>query len=328
MRRLRLRDLTDEERTTVERLAHSRTAPARQVERARIIRRASQGQTVPSIAQQLQLDAYTVRGWIHRFNAAGLNGLEDRSRSGRPPTYSPEQVAPVIATALTDPKALDLPFASWTLDRLAAHLNEHQGIAVKRSRIDAGVPAKPASRGGTRSSSPRAYAGASTLDRAAIQGSASGSIPRWPKKGADRGPLHGGAGGRRSRLPGRDGAGERQDLRWPSDRRDTAPRRASPAGDRLRPARQGLHRRRLLPRYRRGVHPAVPGAQHGQLGGLPGRGRDVAASRDRAGLCGLGHCGSSADAGAAIGPPTCCCSCWPIRAGRWCSSPSTRPTST
>ena len=124
MRRLRLRDLTDEERTTVERLAHSRTAPARQVERARIIRRASQGQTVPSIAQQLQLDAYTVRGWIHRFNAAGLNGLEDRSPSGRPPNYSPE------------PKALDLPFASWTLDRLAAHLNEHQGIAVKRSRID------------------------------------------------------------------------------------------------------------------------------------------------------------------------------------------------
>jgi len=42
----------------------------------------------------------------------------------------------VIATALTDPKALDLPFASWTLDRLSAYLNEHKGVAVKRSRID------------------------------------------------------------------------------------------------------------------------------------------------------------------------------------------------
>jgi transposase len=136
MRRLRLRDLTDEERTTVERLAHSRTAPARQVERARIIRRASQGQAVPSIAEQLDLDAYTVRGWIHRFNAAGLDGLEDRPRAGRPPTYAPEQVAIVIATALTDPKALDLPFASWTLDRLAAYLGEQKGITIKRSRID------------------------------------------------------------------------------------------------------------------------------------------------------------------------------------------------
>ena len=136
MRRLPLRDLTDEERTTVERLAHSRTAPVRQVERARIIWHASQGQAVPDIADQLRLRAYTVRGWIHRFDAEGLNGLEDRSRSGRPPAYSPEQVATVIATALTDPKALDLPFASWTLDRLSAYLNEHKGVAVKRSRID------------------------------------------------------------------------------------------------------------------------------------------------------------------------------------------------
>ena len=42
----------------------------------------------------------------------------------------------MIAAALTDPKRLDLPFASWTLDRLAAYLNEHKGIPIKRSRID------------------------------------------------------------------------------------------------------------------------------------------------------------------------------------------------
>ena len=136
MRRLRLRELTEAERMAVERLAHSRTAPARQVERARIIWHASQGQDVPSIADQLRLAAYTVRDWIKRFNAAGLGGLEDRPRGGRPPTYTPEQVARVIATALTEPKSLDLPFASWTLDRLATYLNEHEGIAIKRSRID------------------------------------------------------------------------------------------------------------------------------------------------------------------------------------------------
>ncbi len=41
----------------------------------------------------------------------------------------------MIATALTDPKRLDLPFGSWTLDRLAAYLAEHRGIGMKRSRI-------------------------------------------------------------------------------------------------------------------------------------------------------------------------------------------------
>jgi transposase len=136
MRRLRLRELTDAEQVTVERLAHSRTAPARQVERARIVWHASRGEDVPRIAEQLRLDAYTVRRWLHRFQAAGLGGLEDRPRAGRPPTYARAQVATVIATALTDPKTLDLPFASWTLDRLAAYLGERKGIAIKRSRID------------------------------------------------------------------------------------------------------------------------------------------------------------------------------------------------
>jgi transposase len=136
MRRLRLRALTEAERTAIEKLAHSRTAPARQVERARIVWQASQGQIAPAVAAELRLTAETVRDWIKRFNTRGVAGLEDRPRAGRPPTYTPEQVAKVVATALTSPEALDLPFASWTLDRLAAYLNEHAAIAIKRSRID------------------------------------------------------------------------------------------------------------------------------------------------------------------------------------------------
>jgi len=50
MRRLRLRVLTEAEQTAVGRLAHSRTAPARQVERARIVWQASQGQMAAAVA--------------------------------------------------------------------------------------------------------------------------------------------------------------------------------------------------------------------------------------------------------------------------------------
>jgi transposase len=136
MRRLRLRVLTEAEQTAVGRLAHSRTAPARQVERARIVWQASQGQMAAAVAAELRLTAHTVREWIKRFNTQGLAGLQDQPRTGRPPTYTPEQVATAIAAALTDPKGLDLPFASWTLDRLAAYLSEHKRIAIKRSRLD------------------------------------------------------------------------------------------------------------------------------------------------------------------------------------------------
>ena len=131
-----LRELTTEERSAIEILARSRTAQARRVERARLIWRASRGETPPVIAEALGLDAETVRRRIRRFNVEGLAALDDHHRSGRPATYSPDEVAVVIAAALTSPRRLGLPFASWTLDRLAAHLLEHEGIAMRRSRID------------------------------------------------------------------------------------------------------------------------------------------------------------------------------------------------
>src|SRR3954467_9655210 len=131
-----LRALTAEERSAVETLARARTAPARQVERARVVLRASRGETPPGIAEALGLGAETVRRRIRRFNAEGLAALDDHHRSGRPATYSTDEVAVVIAAALTSPRSLGLPCASWTLDRLFASLLEHKGISMRRSRID------------------------------------------------------------------------------------------------------------------------------------------------------------------------------------------------
>jgi transposase len=133
---LRLRTLTDEEQGQLEELRRSRTAEARQVERARIIWEASQGERVPVIAKRLRVGQDTVREWLKRFNAHGLEGLKDKPRTGAPPTYTPEQVAEVLATAATDPQTLGQPFGSWTLDRLETYLHEVKQIPIKRSRID------------------------------------------------------------------------------------------------------------------------------------------------------------------------------------------------
>src|ERR687897_3294762 len=123
-----LRNLTAEERTAVQKLAHSRAAPAHRVQRAQIIWRASRGESASVIAARADLDGETVRNRIRRFNAEGLEALKDRHRSGRRPTYTPEQTASVIATMLTKPQTLGLPFAAWTLNRLAAYLHEVKGI--------------------------------------------------------------------------------------------------------------------------------------------------------------------------------------------------------
>jgi transposase len=131
-----LRALTPEEKGAVSELARSRTAPARLVDRARIVLAAAEGQSAGKIAAGLGCSRPTVYAWIRRFNAEGMPGLQERRRSGRPHTYSAEQRAEVIAAALTDPQALGLPFGCWTLDRLQAYLNERKKIPIKRSRID------------------------------------------------------------------------------------------------------------------------------------------------------------------------------------------------
>lgn len=138
---LRVRALTDEEREELRRRVQSRTAPARVVERARMVWGVAQGERVPAVARRLGVGADVVRQWIRRFNKEGVAGLADRPRSGRPLTYTAEQVGQVLATAATDPKRLGLPFAAWTLDRLTAYLHERPPEAggplpVSRSQLD------------------------------------------------------------------------------------------------------------------------------------------------------------------------------------------------
>jgi len=134
--RVTLRPMTAEEQQALDELLRSRTAPVRLVERARIVQAAADGRSAPAIAAALGCSKPTAYAWIRRFNEQGLAGLQERPRAGRPPTYTAEQRAEVVAAALTAPKDLGLPFGCWTLDRLRDCLNERKGIAIKRSRID------------------------------------------------------------------------------------------------------------------------------------------------------------------------------------------------
>src|SRR4051812_36265369 len=130
-----LRAMTRDEVGLVRRLAHSRTAPTRTVERARIIWLARSGVGVLQIAETLHIHPSTVRVWIQRFNEQGLAGLPDRPRPGRPAAYTDREVSEAIDAALAQPQELGLPFTTWTLDRLVMYLNNQRGIGIRRSRL-------------------------------------------------------------------------------------------------------------------------------------------------------------------------------------------------
>src|SRR5918994_3661225 len=134
--KLRVRELSEAEQATITAWRGTRAGSVRLRDRACIVALSAQGWWVSDIAPIVRVTPQVVRKWITRFNAEGLDGLKDQPRSGRPPTYTAEQIGEVIAVSLLKPDSLGLPFGCWTLDRLEAYLNEERDLPIKRSRIN------------------------------------------------------------------------------------------------------------------------------------------------------------------------------------------------
>jgi transposase len=83
--------LTPERRTQLQTLVRARSTPQALVFRCRLILRAADEDRPNNqqIADELACDRHTVGQWRERFVAAGLAGLQDAPRSGRPRSFSP-----------------------------------------------------------------------------------------------------------------------------------------------------------------------------------------------------------------------------------------------
>jgi transposase len=100
--------LSPEERSTLETWEKGRTIPLRLVQRARIIRLASDGMQNQDVAREARVSCPTVHLWRQRFLALRLPGLEkDAPRPGRIPRISARKVRAVVEATLhtTPPQA-------------------------------------------------------------------------------------------------------------------------------------------------------------------------------------------------------------------------------
>jgi transposase len=139
--------LDDSESKKIRRLAGARHAPADWSDRARIVALSWDGLGVAEIAAGVGCHENTVRRWLHRFNAAGIDGLGDRPGAGRRRRITEAQRSAIIALARSVPSGRlardgagelsaereDGP-AQWTLDTLA-QVARDAGIQVGRSQV-------------------------------------------------------------------------------------------------------------------------------------------------------------------------------------------------
>jgi transposase len=135
------------EEKTIRKLAGARHAPADWLCRGRIVVFSWDGLRVAQIADRLNVDHKTVRRWLHRFNAAGVDGLGNRPGGGRKRRITEDQRSRIIALVKAEPPgkpvrsdwgelfpAREDGAPVWTLDSLTAQVRA-DGIDVHRSQV-------------------------------------------------------------------------------------------------------------------------------------------------------------------------------------------------
>jgi len=135
MKPIELRTISDEEHTELGEL-YDKTKKVRIRTRAQmILLAAEQKLTAPQIAEIVQKNDQTVRRWIRRFNAEGVNGLLDVPRPGAPHKVTSEYREKLLSAVRRRPRSLDLPYSLWALQRLVDYLAEQTGLRVSTETV-------------------------------------------------------------------------------------------------------------------------------------------------------------------------------------------------
>src|SRR5712691_4852398 len=117
----------------LQQLSQSRTAPLREVQRARILCRYHAGETVTAIARAMKTTRKSVRKWIDKALAMGAEAaLKDAYHRPRAPVITEEARTWVVHLACSKPKELGYAAELWTRSLLARH--------VRREAMQAGHP--------------------------------------------------------------------------------------------------------------------------------------------------------------------------------------------
>lgn len=127
--------LTSEQRAMLMQLAGSRTAPIREVERAKILLGYADGASISDLMRQIGVGRPMIYKCIDKALAAGASaGLKDTYHRPHEPEISDEAKAWVVSIACVKPKDLGLSAELWTISALAAHIRKH-ALEVGHTRL-------------------------------------------------------------------------------------------------------------------------------------------------------------------------------------------------
>ncbi len=118
------------QRVEVEGWLRRRTLPPRVRERLEMVKAAALGQDAGAIARWSGRTERTVCRWVGRYARAGVAGLADAPRAGRPPHADAAYLEQLERLVETEPPTLGLSFDVWTSARLSAYLAETTQVRI------------------------------------------------------------------------------------------------------------------------------------------------------------------------------------------------------
>ena len=132
---LRLSPLTSEQLEALKELYRTTKDVRLRTRSQMILLAAEQGMIAPAIAKIVQENDQTVRNWLKRYEAEGIEGLKDAPMPGAPRKVTPDYLKQLVEVVRVRPRSLGLPFSMWTLARLADYMAERTGIRVEGETV-------------------------------------------------------------------------------------------------------------------------------------------------------------------------------------------------
>lgn len=118
--------LDDEQKEQLNKISQSRKGPIREVQRANILLRYSEGMPITEIEKGIQVSRPTIYKWIEKALAMGIEeGLKDKYHRPKEPVITEEAKAWVINLACQKPTDFGYAAEMWTRSALANHVRKH-----------------------------------------------------------------------------------------------------------------------------------------------------------------------------------------------------------
>ena len=118
--------LSKEQQEELRKTVQSRKSPIREVQRANILLRYSEGMPITEIEKMTHVSRPTIYKWMEKSLAMGIEeGLKDKYHRPKQPVITEEAKAWVISIACQKPKAFGYAAEVWTRKALAEHAKRY-----------------------------------------------------------------------------------------------------------------------------------------------------------------------------------------------------------